>query len=148
MAAASPLKILCVSSEAVPFAKTGGLADVAGALPREVARLGHEVRLVLPRYGSIDGVVHGLKEWGRLAVPTASGIVSAVVEEGCLPGSDVAVFTIGHDPFFARQGLYGEAGADYPDNLERFAFFCRAVMELLLAFAKVSRWTPGVLHAL
>lgn len=147
MAAASPLKILCVSSEAVPFAKTGGLADVAGALPREVARLGHEVRLVLPRYGSIDGVAHGLKEWGRLAVPTASGIVSAVVEEGCLPGSDVAVFTIGHDPFFARQGLYGEAGADYPDNLERFAFFCRAVMELLLAFAKVSRWTPGVLHA-
>jgi starch synthase len=80
-------------------------------------------------------------------VPAASGIVSAVVEEGRLPGSDVQVFTIGHDPFFARRGLYGEAGADYPDNLERFAFFCRAALELLLAFAKVSRWTPDVLHA-
>jgi starch synthase len=144
---ATPLKILFVAPEAVPFAKTGGLADVAGALPREVARLGHEVRLVLPRYGAIDGAAHGLKEWGRLAVPTAAGTVSAVVEEGRLPGSDAAVFTIGHDPFFARQGLYGEAGADYPDNLERFAFFCRATLELLLAFAKVSRWTCDVLHA-
>jgi len=147
MPAASSLKILVVASEAVPFAKTGGLADVAGALPRELIRLGHEVRLVLPRYGSIDGAAHGLKEWGRLAVPTASGVVSAVVEEGRLPGSDVQVFTIGHAPFFDRQGLYGEAGADYPDNLERFAFFCRAVLELLLAFAKVTRWTPDVLHA-
>jgi starch synthase len=144
---ATPLRILFVAPEAVPFAKTGGLADVAGALPREVARLGHEVRLVLPRYGAIDGAAHGLKEWGRLAVPTAAGTVSAVVEEGRLPGSDAAVFTIGHDPFFARQGLYGEAGADYPDNLERFAFFCRATLELLLAFAKVSRWTCDVLHA-
>ncbi len=141
------LKILVVSSEAVPFAKTGGLADVAGALPRELARMGHQVRLVLPRYGTIDDTAHGLKEWGRLAVPTVAGVVSAVVEEGRLPGSDVAVFTLGHDPFFARQGLYGEAGADYPDNLERFSFFCRATMELLLAFAKVSRWTPDVLHA-
>ena len=144
---APSLKILFVSSEAVPFAKTGGLADVAGALPRELARMGHQVRLVLPRYGTIDGAAHGLKEWGRMAVPTAAGVVSAVVDEGRLPGSDAAVFTIGHDPLFARQGLYGEAGADYPDNLERFAFFCRATMELLLAFAKVSRWTPDVLHA-
>ncbi|MGH7260502.1 MAG: glycogen synthase GlgA [Nitrospiraceae bacterium] len=144
---APSLKILFVSSEAVPFAKTGGLADVAGALPRELARMGHQVRLVLPRYGTIDGAAHGLREWGRLAVPTAAGVVSAVVDEGRLPGSDAAVFTIGHDPLFARQGLYGEAGADYPDNLERFALFCRATMELLLAFAKVSRWTPDVLHA-
>ena len=147
MPSTSPLKILFVSSEAVPFAKTGGLGDVAGALPREVGRLGHAVRLVIPRYGTIDGTAHGLKEWGRLAVPTAAGVISAVVEEGRLPESDVQVFTIGHDPFFARQEFYGEAGADYPDNLERFSFFCRATMELLLAFAKVSSWTPDVLHA-
>jgi starch synthase len=147
MPAASSLNILFVSPEAVPYAKTGGLADVAGALPREVAKLGHEVRLVLPRYGTIDGAAHGLREWGRLAVPTSAGIIRAEVEEGRLPGSDVQVFTIGHGPFFGRQGLYGEAGADYPDNLERFAFFCRAVMELLLAFARVSRWKCDVLHA-
>ena len=147
MPADSPLNVLFVSPEAVPYAKTGGLADVAGALPREVALSGHDVRLVLPRYGAIDGAAHGLKEWGRLAVPTAAGVVSAVVEEGRLPESGVQVFTIGHDPFFARQGLYGEAGADYPDNLERFAFFCRAIMELLLAWARVSDWTCDVLHA-
>lgn len=144
---AAPLRILFVSPEAVPFAKTGGLADVAGALPGELGRLGHDVRLVLPRYGAIAGAAHGLKDWGRLEVPTPSGVISAEVEEGRLPGSEVSVFAIGHDPLFARPGLYGEAGADYPDNLERFAFFCRAVMELLLAFAKASRWTPDVLHA-
>ena len=65
-----PLRLLLVSPEAVPFAKTGGLADVAGALPRELARLGHEVKLVIPRYGAIDGAVHGFKEWKRLKVST------------------------------------------------------------------------------
>ncbi|MBI3604189.1 MAG: glycogen/starch synthase, partial [Nitrospirae bacterium] len=65
-----PLNILMASPEAVPFAKTGGLADVAGALPRELARLGHRVCLVIPRYGTIDGAALGLKEWRRLAVPT------------------------------------------------------------------------------
>jgi starch synthase len=144
---ATPLKIAMIASEAVPYAKTGGLADVLGALPRELARLGHEVRLVLPKYGTVDGAAHGLKEWGRVAVPAASGVVSAVIEEGRLPDSGVGVFTIGHEPFFGRRGLYGEAGADYPDNLQRFAFFCRAAMELLLALAKVARWTPDVLHA-
>ncbi|MBM4119615.1 MAG: glycogen synthase GlgA [Nitrospira sp.] len=140
------MKVLLVTSEAVPYAKTGGLADVLGALPRALAQLGHDVRLVLPKYGTIDTAAHGFKEWGRLTVPTVSGPVCVVVEEGRLPGSDVAVFTIGHDPSFARRGLYGEAGADYPDNLQRFALFCRATLELL-ALAKAPRWTPDVLHA-
>jgi starch synthase len=147
MTSAPPLRIVFVSPEAVPYAKTGGLADVAGSLPRELERLGHDVRLLLPRYGVIESTAHGLKDWGRLAVPTSSGTVSAVVEAGGLPGSRVRVYAIGHDSLFARPGLYGEAGTDYPDNLERFAFFCRAAMELLLAFARESRWTPDVLHA-
>lgn len=144
---AVPLRIAFVASEAVPFAKTGGLADVAGALPRELSRLGHDVRVALPRYGAITGAAHGLTDWGRLSVPTPSGLVDAVVEEGRLPDSEVPVFAIGHDPFFARPGLYGEAGSDYPDNLDRFAFFCRAIMELLLRFAQSSGWTPEILHA-
>jgi len=68
-----PLKILFVSPEAAPFAKTGGLADVAGALPCALAKLGHQVRLVIPRYGSIDGAAYGFKEWLRLEVPSPSG---------------------------------------------------------------------------
>ncbi|MCZ6780878.1 MAG: glycogen/starch synthase, partial [Nitrospirae bacterium] len=142
-----------VSPEAVPFAKTGGLADVAGALPRELARLGHSVRLIIPRYSSIDGTAYGLKPWMRLAVPTASGRIHASVEKGQLVDPEVpedrrvSVLAIRHDPYFARKGLYQEAGADYPDNLERFAFFSRAVVELLTGRHQAPGWTPDILHA-
>ncbi|MGH7427724.1 MAG: glycogen synthase GlgA [Candidatus Methylomirabilaceae bacterium] len=142
-----PLKIVLVASEAVPFAKTGGLADVAGALPPELARLGHSVTLVIPRYGSIDGTMAGFKDWMRLAVPTASGTIGATIEQGRLADSGVQILAVRHDPYFARMGLYQESGVDYPDNLERFAFFCRAVVELLPALRKVSGWTPDLLHA-
>ena len=142
-----PLKILLVASEAVPFAKTGGLADVAGGLPRELARLGHSVRLVIPRYGSIDGSTAGFKDWIRLAVPTATGRTNVTIEQGQLADSGVQILAVRHDPYFDREGLYQESGVDYPDNLERFAFFCRAVLELLPALRKVSGWTPDLLHA-
>jgi len=142
----TPLKILLVASEAVPFAKTGGLADVVGALPQELLRLGHEVQLVIPRYGSIDGAAHGFQEWLRLDVPTALGSITAVVERGHCAGGQVPVLAVRHDPFFARPALYGEAGRDYVDNLDRFAFFCRAVMELLPRLAAAG-WTADLLHA-
>ncbi|MBI3604017.1 MAG: glycogen synthase GlgA [Nitrospirae bacterium] len=142
-----PLNILMVSPEAVPFAKTGGLADVAGALPRELARLGHRVCLVIPRYGTIDGAALGLKEWRRLAVPTALGPISTSIEQGTLPDGLGRVLAVRHDPYFGRAGLYQEAGRDYPDNLERFAFFSRAVLELLPILKEESGWVPDVLHA-
>ncbi len=141
------MNILFVVSEAVPFAKTGGLADVAGALPEALAELGHDVRLVMPRYGGIDGPSVRLKEWARLDVPTALGAVPAVIEEGRLPGAPVPVLMVRHDPFFDRPGLYQAAGQDYPDNLERFAFFCRTVMELLPLLKRQANWRPDVLHA-
>ena len=150
---AQPLNILLVASEAVPFAKTGGLADVAGALPRELARLGHHVSLVMPGYSTIDASRHGLATWDRLSVPTPSGPREAIVERGLLPDSTLPlrqqaqIFTIRHDPYFARKGLYQEAGADYPDNLERFTFFCRAVMQLLVHRQDKTQWVPDVIHA-
>lgn len=143
----TPLRLLLVSPEAVPFAKTGGLADVAGALPREFARLGHEVKLVIPRYGAIDGAVHGFKEWMRLTVSTFSGPITAIIEEASLPGTAASVLAVRHDPYFGRDGLYQQAGVDYPDNLERFAFFCRAVMEVLRALRQISGWIPDLIHA-
>jgi starch synthase len=149
----SPLKILMVSTEAVPFAKTGGLADVAGTLPRELARLGNEVRLVIPRYGAAAcgaDRFEGFQEWARLAVPTPAGAVTATIERGYLgdriPGNAVPLYAVRHDPFFDRRGLYQEAGVDYPDNLDRFAFFCRAIMDLMAALAREG-WTPDLLHA-
>lgn len=146
------LKVLLVSPEAVPFVKTGGLADVAGALPLEIARLGHEVRLVIPRYRTINGTVHEFHERGPLRVPMDSGIVEAVIEEGVLVNERrgtvrVPVFAIRYDPYFDRKGLYQEGGADYPDNLDRFAFFSRAVMELMRTFGQQSGWVPDLLHA-
>ena len=148
-----PLRIILVASEAVPFAKTGGLADVAGALPRELARLGHDVSLVIPGYSMIDASTHGLTEWGRISVPTASGPKEAVIEHGILsdmtlPADRPAkIFAIRHDPYFARPGLYQEAGADYPDNLDRFTFFCRSVVQLLLQLQGSSNWVPDIVHA-
>jgi len=112
-----PLNILLVAAEAVPFAKTGGLADVARGLPRELARLGHSVRLVIPRYGSIDGSTAGFKDWIRLAVPTASGRIHATIEQGQLADSGIQILAVRHDPYFDRKGLYQESGVDYPDNL-------------------------------
>ena len=141
-----PLNILFVSPEAAPFAKTGGLADVAGALPCALAKLGHRVKLVIPRYGVIDGAAHGFKEWLRLEVPSPSGAIPAVIERGVFSEEKVPVLAVRHDPFFARASLYGEGGRDYPDNLERFTFFCRAVMELLPRLAQ-DGWTPDLLHA-
>jgi starch synthase len=150
---AEPLNILLVASEAVPFAKTGGLADVAGALPRELARLGHHVSLVMPGYSIIDATQHGLAPWGQLTVPTASGPRQATVERGVLSdatvpaGRQAQIFAVRHDPYFGRKGLYQESGSDYADNLERFAFFCRAVMQLLLQFQDKAKWMPDMIHA-
>lgn len=146
-----PLKILMAATEAVPLAKTGGLADVAGALPRELARQGHDVRLAIPRYGGIDGRACGLEPRMRLTVPGSAGAIEAAVEQGSLPaggGSSavVPVYAVRHDPYFDRKGLYQEQGADYPDNLDRFAFFSRAVLELIEALDKTAGWIPDVLH--
>ncbi len=143
----TPLKILLVTPEAVPFAKTGGLADVAGALPRELARMGHDVRVVLPRYRAIDGAAHGFKLWTEVQVPTLSGPLLASLEETRLFEGRVQALAVRYDPYFDREGLYQEAGVDYPDNLERFAFFCRAVMELLSVLKASSDWSPDILHA-
>ncbi len=141
-----PLNILFVSPEAAPFAKTGGLADVAGALPCALAKLGHQVKLVIPRYGSIDGAAYGFKEWLAVEVPSASGMIPAVIERGFFSEEKISVLAVRHDPFFARAGLYGEGGGDYPDNLDRFTFLCRAVMELLPRLAQ-DGWTADLLHA-
>lgn len=148
-----PLRVLLTASEAVPFAKTGGLADVAGVLPRELARLGHDVMLVIPGYSTIKASAHGLTEWARISVPTSSGPKEAVIERGTLADASLPadrhakIFIIRYDPFFGRPGLYQEAGADYPDNLERFTFFCRSVLQLLLHLQDAVPWVPDVVHA-
>ncbi len=138
------LNILLAASEVVPFAKSGGLADVSGVLPKALRALGHDVRVVLPRYYIVDKEKYGLKPMeGSLGVPMGSmGEAWAGVYEGVLPGSDVPVYFIEHEGFFGRKGLYDEEGEGYGDNDNRFIFFSKAVMQL----AKKLRFRPDVIH--
>ncbi len=139
------LNILIAASEVVPFAKTGGLADVAGALPKALGKLGHDVRIVMPRYYIVDREKYGLKPLeGSLGVPMGiMGEEWARVYEGVIPNSDVPIYFIEHDTFFGRNGLYDDNGEGFSDNDNRFLFFSRAVMQL----AKKLHFHPDVIHA-
>lgn len=138
-----PLKILFAASEAVPFEKTGGLADVAGALPKALEALGHEVIVVLPRYYSIDKSKFELLP-GALGVPMGSmGELWAGIYKGILPGSNVAVYFIDYEEYFGRKGLYDENGFAYNDNDNRFIFLSKAAMQL----CKKLHFVPDVIHA-
>ncbi|WP_420263769.1 glycogen synthase GlgA [Candidatus Magnetominusculus dajiuhuensis] len=144
--AESRLKILIVASEAVPFVKEGGLADVAGALPAALSEIGHDVRLVLPLYYQIDPRRYKLKaRKKRLSVPMGViGTVEASVMEGKLPGTQTTVYFIENEYFFGRPGgLYSTADGDgYMDNDNRFTFFSRAAIELCRSL----RFRPDCVH--
>ena len=143
-----PFNLLVAASEAIPYAKTGGLADVAGALPQEFAKLGHDVILLLPRYREVNRSGQTFRPVVTLPVQTPMGMMNAVVEEALVPVGErrMRVWTIGHDPYFDRTGLYQEAGVDYPDNLGRFAFFCRAIIETMVYLQRERQWATDFLH--
>jgi starch synthase len=131
------MRILMIASEAVPFAKTGGLADVMGALPRALARLGHQPTVVMPRY---RGITAGGPA-GRVTVRLGGQIEDAGI---WIAESDgVRTVFIDHPAYFDREFLYGTAGHDYPDNPERFAFLASAALE----WAAASRERFDVVHA-
>src|SRR4051812_33121237 len=111
-----------IASEAVPFAKTGGLADVLGSLPRALARLGHQVDVLMPRY---RGIAAG-DLIGRVQVPLVGEAVGSDVY--AVTGDGVRTIFIDEPAYFDRDYLYGVSGHDYPDNPERFAFLARAAL--------------------
>jgi starch synthase len=131
------MRILMVASEAVPFAKTGGLADVLGALPRALVRLGHDVDVMIPRY---RGVPAG-EPLGALRVPLGPQVHEVTLSH--VEADGVRTLLVGHDAAFDRDYLYGAGGHDYPDNPERFALLARAALE----WAAASRDPYDVLHA-
>jgi len=142
------MKILMVSSEAVPWAKTGGLADMVSALSINLAKLGHEVKIVLPRYYSIDRDKLELLP-GAMGTPMGCGIEEwSAVYCTDMPGTGkknpVKVYFIDHEIFFGRNGIYGShMDTDFIDNPRRFSFFCRAAFQL----CRKIEWYPDVLHA-
>jgi starch synthase len=135
------MRILFAASEAAPFAKTGGLADVAGSLPPALAALGHDVRVVIPRYQCVDPGKFDLKHIATFYVPFASWKERCDILEGRM-GKQVTVYFINKDIYFDRPELYRTAHADYQDNAERFTFFSRAVVELCRALD----FSPEIVH--
>lgn len=138
------MKILFATSEIYPLIKTGGLADVSGALPKALAQLGIDVRVVTPRYASLKiDQEHPLQTIGNLS------ILGQPIEiaQTLLPGSNVPVYLVDHPVFSARQGnpYMGPDGNPWHDNPERFALFCRAVVSLATS-ALVDDWVPDVIH--
>jgi starch synthase len=125
------VNIVFVSSEVVPLAKTGGLADVCGALPIELSRRGHRVSVVMPAYRDTLKKAQISDTRQRLDIPIGQRIVSGDLLTTQLPQSNVPVYLIRQPDYFDRPGLYGEQGADYRDNCERFVFLCRAALETI-----------------
>src|SRR5713101_882725 len=143
------LRILLVASEASPFAKTGGLGDVAGALPRALRALGHDVRVLIPRYRGVERHAAAIRTIvPRLEVPVGDRRVGAALL-GTETSGGVPVYFLQQDQYFDREGLYGPAEGDYPDNCERFVFFCRGALEALIALDGEGRdaWRPQIVHA-
>ena len=134
------MQILMVASEAVPFVKTGGLADVVSALSKQLKKNGHDVRIVMPRYYRIDRSRLTLLP-GALGIPLGFGQVWAGVYEGRLPESDVPVYFLDHEGLYGRDGVYGEFGGSYPDNASRFVALSRGAFQL----CKKLGWYPDTI---
>jgi starch synthase len=142
MADDARLKILIVATETVPFAKEGGVADVIGSLPKELAALGHDVRVFLPRYGTIEPGQWGLQRTGVVrTLPMAGGFQTFQIWRGVLPNSPVVVYFLDHEWLFGRhRRLY--LGQDELDEQRRFLLFCRGLLESLPALD----FAPDVFH--
>ncbi|MDR2194187.1 MAG: glycogen synthase [Treponema sp.] len=144
------MKILIAASEAAPFVKTGGLADAVSALALTLAKMGHEVRIVIPRYYRVDVVKCGLRDLEMpLATTMNNGEVKSAVYTTDLDGSSkknpIHVYFIDHNDFFgSKLGIYGEQHEpDYADNPKRFIFFSKIIFEL----CRKLEWYPDILHA-
>src|SRR5215213_640253 len=136
----SPLRILLMAAEMVPFAKTGGLADVTGALPKALKAQGHDIRVAMPRYGRVD------RERFELTVAAETFTVTiddhdepvTIMETAVRsPDGDIPVYMIDNQHYYDRDGIYM-----YEDDADRFIFFCRATLEGI----KLLGWQPDVIH--
>ena len=144
------MNILFIASEVAPFAKTGGLADVAGAMPKHLAEFGHKVHLVMPLYRIVKESFPGLRPTERsITVPVGQTDWHATIWTSKLPDSDVPICFLDQPCLYDREELYGTyktAGVekgDYSDNCTRFTFLARGALEAAIALGL----SPDVVHA-
>lgn len=142
------MRILFATAEVAPIAKTGGLGDVCGSLPKALTKLGHEVVVFMPFHRQA-------REWFASsgaaidqALPTtqilwANWAAEATYLRSTLPGSDIPLYLVANDAFFDREQIYAPRADGYDDGIERFTFFCRAVVE----GCELLSITPDLLHA-
>lgn len=149
------MNVLFASSEAVPFAKTGGLADVSGSLPVALRQHDVETCLFLPAYRCVYQAGQPIERTGLyFDIPIGSKLVTGHLLRSQLPGSDVPVYLVEQPQYFDRDGLYNEHGRDYNDNCERYVFFCRAVVEAIrlldlpVDVVHANDWQTGLIPAL
>jgi starch synthase len=131
------MRILFVASEALPYAKTGGLADVIEALPKALVKLGHEVAVFLPRY---RGIKPSKVTLPSVTIAQGSRLRFPSIDNGSVLHG-VRYFFLDDPVYFDREGIYGDKIRDYPDNAERYTEFCRAAIELAKQV-----WLPDVIH--
>ncbi len=138
-------KVLFVASEAHPLAKSGGLGDVCGSLPRALHALGHDVRLLLPGYRHAKRLAAPLQPLLQIPIPFTGA--PATLLEGVLPGSRVPLWLIDYPPAFDRDGhLYlAPDGQPWADNAPRFALLCTAAVALARGDTAID-WRPDVVH--
>jgi starch synthase len=137
------MKVLMLASEVIPFAKTGGLADVAGTLPMALKKLGLDISIALPYYKSIkesDNVMEIVEKDLRLELNEKEYKFSILSTEQ--PFSGIKTYFIDYPEFFDRDSLYGNEDMAFDDNLERFSFFCLAVLKLVECFDVY----PDIIH--
>ena len=148
--ATKKLKILFVTSEVVPFVKTGGLADVSSALPQRLSEMGHEVRIVVPKYGAVDDrkfKIHEVVRLKDLKIQIGDKEITFSLKSCFLPGQKVRVqiyFLDNQEYFGSRNSLYTDplTGENFSDNDERFILLSRSVFELISKLG----WIPDIIH--
>jgi len=135
------MKIAFAASEVFPYAKTGGLADVAGALPIELSKLGHEVKVFMPKYNTFGESEHGLHyQWeiGEIPIRVAGAVCSVHVHTATLPGSKVQIYFVDCPQYYHRFRVY----TNDADEDERFILFSKGIIEILQRL----QWAPDIIH--
>ncbi|MBE0642848.1 MAG: glycogen synthase GlgA [Bacteroidetes bacterium] len=146
---AKPMSILFVSSEVVPFAKTGGLADVSAALPQVVRELGHDIRIIMPKFAAVSDrkfKIHDIKRLTDMPIQLGDRTFLGSVKSSFLTNikTKVQVYFLSNEQLYCRSDLYVDPKTKeaWPDNDDRFIFFCRGVIETLILLG----WKPDIIH--